>query len=111
MEQVVQELQIENAELCYTAENLKLWALSQPKHRPRSRSCTPPRRQPRTSSGQRCRESSSSEIDSSSQDSYERGRKPFRRYKKTKERDNTPLIDGHTPFQVEFSRSSLPRAL
>ncbi|MED6209871.1 hypothetical protein PIB30_058849 [Stylosanthes scabra] len=72
-------------------------------HSPRRRpqSCTPPRR--------RRHHSSSDGRESSSEEDQGRNRSTFRRYKKTRDQEETPPIDGHTPFSSRILKVQPPR--
>ncbi|MED6189369.1 hypothetical protein PIB30_095380 [Stylosanthes scabra] len=103
----VQELQRENVELRTAMRHLKSQLQTPPRRHSRSQTRSPPRRFPqlrtlprrkRHHSSSDERYSTSDERYSSSEEDRGRKRKTFRRYKKTRDRENTPPIDGHTPF-------------
>ncbi|MED6220378.1 hypothetical protein PIB30_044257 [Stylosanthes scabra] len=109
MEQIVKELQRENTELKHGAQKSRSRSTLRRHHCSRSRS--PPRRRPKTPPRQCRRGSSTSEVESSSNDSYERELRTFRRYKRTRKEpwDNTPPIVGHTPLSGRILRVQSPK--
>ncbi|MED6194691.1 hypothetical protein PIB30_030758 [Stylosanthes scabra] len=109
VELMVQELRKENVELRNVTKDLKSRRRSPPRRRSRYKSRSPPRRRPQTPPRRQCHPSSSEDGDSSSDDSRETRRRPYRRYKRTKDREKTPPVDGHTPFLNRVFKVQLPK--
>ncbi|MED6145857.1 hypothetical protein PIB30_029088 [Stylosanthes scabra] len=111
MELEVRELRKENAELRATTRNLQSRGRTPPRRRSRSRSRSPPGRnqRPQTPPRRRRRHSSSVDNESSPERDRDGGRRTYRRYKKTRGRNATPPIDGHTPFSSRILRVQPPK--
>ncbi|MED6217383.1 hypothetical protein PIB30_017229 [Stylosanthes scabra] len=109
MEREVKELQKENTELKNVAQDLRARRRSPIRRRERSRSHSPSQRRPRSPPRRRRRQNSSESPDSSSDESHEERRRRSRRYKRMRNRDGTPLVDGHTPLSSRILKVQLPK--
>ncbi|MED6144033.1 hypothetical protein PIB30_011535 [Stylosanthes scabra] len=115
MEVEVKGLRKENVELKSATKDLRLQRHSPHRRRTRSKSRSPTRRRERppprerTPTRRRRHASSSDNRESSSDDSQEQRRRRPRRYKKTRGRERTPLVDEHTPFSNRILKVQLPK--
>ncbi|MED6184791.1 hypothetical protein PIB30_050891 [Stylosanthes scabra] len=100
MESEVWELRKENAELRSSTKDPQPRTRTSPRRRSRSPSGSPPRRNLRPSS---------SDSDSSSGRDRNPRRGTYRRYKRTRDRNVTPPIDGHTPFSSRILKVQPPK--
>ncbi|MED6109231.1 hypothetical protein PIB30_031547 [Stylosanthes scabra] len=121
MEAEVKGLRKENVELKSATKDSRSQRRSPYRRRTRSKSksptrrrertppreCTPPRE--RTPTRRRRHPSSSDDQESSSDDSREQRRRRPRRYKKTRGRERTPPVGGHTPFSNRILKVQLPK--
>ncbi|MED6169313.1 hypothetical protein PIB30_020293 [Stylosanthes scabra] len=96
MELEVKELRKENIELKNVAQDLRARRRSPLRRRERSRSRSPSQRRLRTPPQRRRCQNSSESPDSSSDESREGRRRRPHRYKRIRNRDGTPPVDGHT---------------
>ncbi|MED6162803.1 hypothetical protein PIB30_073991 [Stylosanthes scabra] len=111
MELEVRELRNENAKLRTTTRNLQLRGRTPLRHRSRSQSRSPPRRnhRPHTLSRRRRHHNSSDDSESSSEGDRDGSRRTYKLYKRTKGREVTPPIDGHTSFSSRILKVQPPR--
>ncbi|MED6118224.1 hypothetical protein PIB30_000851 [Stylosanthes scabra] len=98
MELEVKELRKENTELKNVAQDLRARRCSPHRCRERSKSCSPSRRRSRSPPRRRRGQNSLENPYSSSDESHEGRRRRPRRYKRMRNHERTPPIDGHTPF-------------
>ncbi|MED6135759.1 hypothetical protein PIB30_049649 [Stylosanthes scabra] len=109
MELEVKELRKENTELKNVAQNLRARRRSPLRRRERFRSPSPSRRRPRTPPRRRRHQNSSESPDSSSDESHEGRRRRHRHYKRMRNREGTPPVEGHTPLSSRILKVQLPK--